>query len=127
MTEPGAPTSALPPLAAITATSRDRLGRRRRHRLRCRPGRLRTPERASAPPHNRAAPRGASRHARTRGPAPALPRPVPPLINMQAWPGGALALSGGRGSAGASGASPRASPEPRVGRGRLGRRVAEEV
>lgn len=69
----------------MTATSRDLLGRSRRRR---RPGRLRTPERASAPPHNRTAPRGAPRHARARRRgAPAAPPPVPPLINMQARPG----------------------------------------
>lgn len=85
MTEPGAPTSAPPALAATTATSRDRLGRRPGCR---RPGRLKTPERASAPPHNRAAPRGASRHARARGRrAPRCPAPVPPLGNKQARPG----------------------------------------
>lgn len=85
MSEPGAPTSAPPPLLAVTAASRDRLGRHRRRR---RPRRLRTPERASAPPHNRTAPRGASWHARARGRrAPAAPPPIPPLINMQARPG----------------------------------------
>lgn len=79
MTEPGAPTSAPPPLAAVTAASRDRLGCRRR--LCRRPRRLRTPERASAPPHNRTAPRGASRHARARGRrAPAAPPPPRPSL-----------------------------------------------
>lgn len=90
MTEPGAPTSAPPPLAAMTATPRDLLGRSRRRR---RPGRLRTPERASAPPHNRTAPRGAPRHARARGRgAPAAPPPSRPLLICRLGRGRASAL-----------------------------------
>lgn len=101
MTEPGAPTSAPQLLAAATAASRDRLGRRRRRR----PRRLRTPERASAPPHNRAAPRGASWHARARGRrAPAAPPPPRPSLICRRGRGRARA-PGRAGSAGASGVS----------------------
>lgn len=85
VTEPGAPTSAPPALAAVTAACRDRLGHHRRRRRR--PRRLRTPERASAPPHNRTAPRGASRHARARGrraPAPPLPSLICRLCRVRA-------------------------------------------
>lgn len=106
MTEPGGHRlRPPPPLAALTATPRDRLGLRRRGRRR--PGRLRSPERASAPPHNRAAPRGASRHARARGRrAPHCPAPAaaaPPLMNIQMRAGDALALSGGPGWGGERG------------------------
>lgn len=101
MIEPGAPTSAPQLLAAATAASRDRLGRRRRRR----PRGLRTPERASAPPHNRAAPRGASWHARARGRrAPAAPPPPRPSLICRLGRGRARA-PGRAGSAEASGVS----------------------
>lgn len=99
MTVPGAPTSAPQPLAAAAAASRDPLGRCRRRR---RPPRLKTPERASAPPHNRTAPPSAVRPGtrERKAAAPPLPRPcpasAPPLIHMLARPGArSRSLEGG--------------------------------
>lgn len=119
MIEPGAPTSAPPAPAAVPVASRDPLGRLRSRR---RPRRLRTPERTSAPPHNRTAPRGASRHARTRGRrAPS----APPLIDRQARPEAPADSGEGGGARGRAARLLGPLPHPGKRGGRWRRRAAD--